>query len=266
MQAIKDMGEIDNTLFIYIAGDNGSSAEGGLVGSYNEIHALNGIVSEVSTQLKHIDEWGGPNTFPHFAVGWALAGDTPFQWTKQVASHFGGTRNGMVIPWPKGSRRRARFDRSSITSSTSRRRCWKPPDCRSRRWSTATKQRAMDGTSCSTPSTTPRRRSGRGRSTSRCSATGRFTTTGGSRDTSTGAVADEPLPPAGQDVWELYHVNEDFSQTDDLAAQPAKLKELQDLFIQEAEKTTCSRSTTVGSSASTRRERAGPTCSALGRR
>ena len=100
VQAIQDMGELDNTLIIYIVGDNGSSAEGGPDGSYNEILALNGIVSDVSSQLSHIEEWGGPNTFPHFSIGWAHAGNTPFQWTKQVASHFGGTRNPMVIHWP----------------------------------------------------------------------------------------------------------------------------------------------------------------------
>ena len=100
VQALEDMGELDNTLFFYIVGDNGSSAEGGPDGTYNEILALNGIVSDVSSQLSHIDEWGGPNTFPHFSIGWAHAGNTPFQWTKQVASHFGGTRNPMVIHWP----------------------------------------------------------------------------------------------------------------------------------------------------------------------
>jgi len=90
VEAIRDMGELDNTLFFYIVGDNGSSAEGGPDGSYNEILALNGVVSDVSSQLSHIDEWGGPMTFPHFSIGWAHAGNTPFQWTKQVASHFRG--------------------------------------------------------------------------------------------------------------------------------------------------------------------------------
>jgi hypothetical protein len=100
VDAIRDMGELDNTLVFYIVGDNGSSAEGGPDGTYNEMLALNGIISDISSQLPHIDEWGGPNTFPHFAVGWAHAGNTPFQWTKQVASHFGGTRNPMIIHWP----------------------------------------------------------------------------------------------------------------------------------------------------------------------
>jgi len=100
VQTLRDMGELDNTLLFYIVGDNGSSAEGGPDGTYNEMLALNGIVSDVSSQLDHIDEWGSPMTFPHFAIGWAHAGNTPFQWTKQVASHFGGTRNPMVVSWP----------------------------------------------------------------------------------------------------------------------------------------------------------------------
>ena len=64
--------------------------------------ALNGIIGKADQMMGHIDDWGGPTTYPHFAIGWAWAGDTPFQWTKQVASHFGGTRNGMVMHWPKG--------------------------------------------------------------------------------------------------------------------------------------------------------------------
>ena len=100
IDALREMGELDNTLVFYIVGDNGASAEGGPDGSYNEILALNGIVSDVSSQLARIDEWGGPTTFPHYSIGWAHAGNTPFQWTKQVASHFGGTRNPMVVHWP----------------------------------------------------------------------------------------------------------------------------------------------------------------------
>ena len=99
---LEAIGELDNTLFFYIVGDNGSSAEGGPEGTYNEMMALNGIVGKADQMMDHIDDWGGPTTFPHFAIGWAWAGNTPFQWTKQVASHFGGTRNGMVLHWPKG--------------------------------------------------------------------------------------------------------------------------------------------------------------------
>ena len=101
---LEAIGELDNTLFFYIVGDNGASAEGGPEGTYNEMMALNGIVGKADQMLGHIDDWGGPSTFPHFAIGWAWATNSPFQWTKQVASHFGGTRNGMVMRWPGGIR------------------------------------------------------------------------------------------------------------------------------------------------------------------
>ena len=93
---------MDNTLFIYIAGDNGTSAEGGFVGMYNEMTYFNGVAEKVEDLIPLIDKWGGPETFPHMSAGWAVAFDTPFSWTKQVASDFGGTRNGMVIHWPQG--------------------------------------------------------------------------------------------------------------------------------------------------------------------
>src|SRR3989440_4764336 len=101
VNALQEMGALDNTLLIYIVGDNGASAEGGPEGAYNEMMALNGIISTAAINMPHINEWGDPSTFPHYAIGWAWAGDTPFQWTKQIASHFGGTRNGMVMHWPK---------------------------------------------------------------------------------------------------------------------------------------------------------------------
>jgi arylsulfatase A-like enzyme len=98
--AIDDLGELDNTLIIYIAGDNGSSAEGGLEGLLNENAVFNAISEPLDTKLAAVDDLGGPKYFNHFPAGWAWAMDTPFQWTKQIASHFGGTRNGMSISWP----------------------------------------------------------------------------------------------------------------------------------------------------------------------
>ena len=91
IDALEEMGELNNTLFVYIVGDNGASAEGGPEGTYNEMMALNGIIGNASQMMPHYDDWGSPSTFPHFAVGWAHAMNTPFQWAKQVASHFGGT-------------------------------------------------------------------------------------------------------------------------------------------------------------------------------
>jgi arylsulfatase A-like enzyme len=83
------MGKLDNTLFIYIFGDNGSSAEGGLTGTFNETTALNGIPVSVEEQLGDMDEWSGPASYPHFQAGWAVATNTPFQWTKQYFEMFG---------------------------------------------------------------------------------------------------------------------------------------------------------------------------------
>ena len=100
--AIKETGQFDNTLIFYILGDNGTSAEGGMNGMFSEMTYFNGVQETVPDMLKKYDEWGGPSTYPHMAAGWAVAGDTPFMWTKQVASNYGGTRNGMIVSWPKG--------------------------------------------------------------------------------------------------------------------------------------------------------------------
>ena len=101
IQAVKDMGKLDNTLIIYISGDNGTSAEGTLVGTPNQMTSYNGILNlPVSEQMKAYDAWGSSATYAHMAVAWSWAFDTPFKWTKQVASHFGGTRQGMVMSWP----------------------------------------------------------------------------------------------------------------------------------------------------------------------
>jgi arylsulfatase len=237
IKAIEDMGELDNTLIFYIAGDNGSSAEGGPEGTYNETLALNGIVSEISSQLPHIEEWGGPKTFPHFAVGWALAGDTPFQWTKQVASHFGGTRNGMVVHWPARIKAhgevRSQFHHVIDVAPTVLEAAGLPEPT----MVNGTRQYPMDGVSMVYAFDDP-------------AAAGRRTTQyfemfGNRAIYHDGWVAatrhsipwlmTPQLPPFGEDKWELYHVDEDFSQATDLAASnPEKLKELQDLFVQEA--------------------------------
>jgi len=102
IQAVEDMGKLDNTLVIYIEGDNGTSAEGTLIGTPNEVAMFNGVSVPVADQLKYFyDIWGTDKTYNHMAVPWAWAFDTPFTWTKQVASHFGGIRQGTAISWPK---------------------------------------------------------------------------------------------------------------------------------------------------------------------
>jgi arylsulfatase A-like enzyme len=101
IQAVEDIGKLDNTLIIYIEGDNGNSAEGSPIGTPNEVAQFNGAEVPVADQLKYFyDAWGSDKTYNHMAVGWTWAFDTPYKWTKQVASHFGGTRQGMAIAWP----------------------------------------------------------------------------------------------------------------------------------------------------------------------
>ena len=237
VEALQDIGEMDNTLFLYIVGDNGASAEGGPDGTYNELLALNGIVSDVSSQLSHLDEWGGPMTFPHFSIGWAHAGNAPFQWTKQVASHFGGTRNPMVIHWParlKGAHGQihSQFHHVIDIAPTVLEAAGIPQPTTVN----GTKQRPMDGVSMVYTFDDAKAKDRR--------TTQYFEMFGNRAIYHEGWVAATrhsipwlmaPLPPFDQDRWELYHVEEDFSQANDLAAQnPKKLKELQDVFAKEA--------------------------------
>ena len=101
IQEVEDEGKLDNTLIIFIQGDNGTSAEGTHTGEFNDIIGYNGITEiPLAANMAHYDDWGLPGTDPHMAIEWAWAFDTPFKWVKQVASHFGGTRQGMAISWP----------------------------------------------------------------------------------------------------------------------------------------------------------------------
>ena len=233
---LEAMGELENTLLFYIVGDNGASAEGGPEGTYNEMMALNGIVGKADQMMDHVDSWGGPSTFPHFAIGWAWAGNTPFQWTKQVASHFGGTRNGMVLHWPakvaaKGGLR-SQFHHVVDVAPTALEAAGIPQP----KTVNGVPQRAMDGVSMLY-------------SVADASATGLRTTQyfemfGNRGIYHEGWVACTrhsipwlmvQLPPVKDDTWELYHVDDDFSQADDLAkANPEKLEELKAVFTKEA--------------------------------
>jgi arylsulfatase len=233
---LEAIGELDNTLFFYIVGDNGSSAEGGPEGTYNEIMALNGIIGKADQMMGHIDDWGGPGTFPHFAIGWAWAGNTPFQWTKQVASHFGGTRNGMVIHWPERLRARgevrSQFHHVVDVAPTALEAAGVPQP----KSVNGVAQRPMDGVSMLYTFDDP-------------AAAGRRTTQYFEMFGNRGIYHDGwvactrhsipwlmvPLPALKDDVWELYDVESDFSQADDLAArEPARLEELKAVFLREA--------------------------------
>lgn len=100
IQAVEDLGRLDNTLIIYISGDNGTSSEGGPTGTPNEVASVQGVHLPVEAQMKYYDAWGSDQTYPHMSIGWTWAFGTPFKWTKMVSSHFGGTKQGMAISWP----------------------------------------------------------------------------------------------------------------------------------------------------------------------
>ena len=234
--ALEKMGELDNTIFFYIVGDNGSSAEGGPQGTYNEMMALNGIPGDASQMMNHIEDWGSPNTFPHFAIGWAHAGNTPFQWAKQVASHFGGTRNGMVLHWPdrfKGNGEvRSQFHHVIDVAPTVLEAAGLPEP----KMVNGVTQYPMDGVSMLytiDDATAKDRRT-----------TQYFEMFGNRGIYHNGWVACTrhsipwilgSAPPLEEDVWELYNIDEDFSEANNLAeTNPEKLKELQEVFKQEA--------------------------------
>ena len=233
---LEAIGELDNTLFFYIVGDNGASAEGGPEGTYNEMMALNGIVGKADQMMAHIDSWGGPTTFPHYAIGWAWATNSPFQWTKQVASHFGGTRNGMVMHWPKGIKAkgeiRSQFHHVIDVAPTAL-EATKIPQPKT---VDGIVQRPMDGVSMLYSADAPKAAEQR--------TTQYFEMFGNRAIYHDGWVACTrhsipwlmvPLPAVKDDVWELYKVDDDFSQAENLAAKnPAKLKELQAVFEKEA--------------------------------
>ncbi|MET0378061.1 MAG: arylsulfatase, partial [Spongiibacteraceae bacterium] len=237
-QALEDIGEMDNTLFIYISGDNGTSAEGGFVGMYNEMTYFNGVVEKVEDLIPRIDEWGGPQTFPHMAAGWAVAFDTPFKWTKQVASDFGGTRNGVVIRWPAGIKDkgglRTQFSHVIDIAPTILEAAGLPEP----KSVNGTVQTPIEGTSLVytfADAKAPERHK-----------TQYFEMFGNraiyhdgwfARTIHRAAWQIDKLPALTADVWDLYDVRNDFSLAKNLAAaQPAKLKEMQALFMQEAEK------------------------------
>ena len=235
---LEKIGQLDNTLFFYIVGDNGSSAEGGPEGTYNEMMALNGIVGKADQMMDHIDTWGDPTTFPHFAIGWAWAGNTPFQWTKQVASHFGGTRNGMVMRWPghikANGEVRSQFHHVIDVAPTALEAAGIPQPT----MVNGVKQRPMDGVSMLYSAADAK---GKDRRTTQY-----FEMFGNRGIYHEGWVACTrhsipwlmaPLPAVKDDVWELYNIDKDFSEADNLAAQnPEKLKELQAIFLKEAER------------------------------
>ena len=238
LKAVEDTGQADNTLVFYIAGDNGASAEGGENGMFNEYTYFNGVQETVPEMLKVIDTWGGPETYPHYAAGWAVAMDSPFTWTKQVASDFGGTRNGLVISWPKGIKAknglRSQFGHVIDIVPTILEAAKLPEP----KVVNGTPQIPIQGTSLIYSFDNEKAKERH--------TTQYFEIAGNRAIYNDGWLArvihrapweKTPRATLQKDVWELYNVRDDYSLTVDLAAKnPKKLKELQVLFLKEAEK------------------------------
>jgi arylsulfatase len=236
VQAIQDVGQLDNTLVFLIYGDNGTSAEGGSHGMFSEMTYFNGVQEQVPDMLKVIDKWGGPETYPHMAAGWAVAFDTPYTWTKQVASDHGGTKVGTVIHWPKGIQAQGELRRQFAHVIDVAPTVLEAAGLPEPRVVNGVAQRPMDGTSMVY-------------SFADADALDRHTIQyfemfGNRAIYNAGWFArtihkapweEKPRRGIADDLWELYDTRSDFSLVKDLAQQhPEKLAELQDLFMAEA--------------------------------
>ncbi|MGE3868519.1 MAG: arylsulfatase [Pseudorhodoplanes sp.] len=244
IQAVEDLGELDNTLIIYIAGDNGASAEGMLNGTPNEFTTFNGVAVPVKDQFLWYPFWGSDRTFPHFAAPWAWAMDTPFKWVKQVASHFGGTAQGLAISWPNrikdaGGIRRQFHHVIDIVPTILDTAGIAAPDTIN-----GIKQRAMDGVSMTYTFDPARANAPSARATQYFEMLGNRAIyhDGWVACTTPATLPWELSTKTPPDVisgynWELYDVKDDPTQSNDLATKmPEKLKQMQDLFYAEAAK------------------------------
>jgi arylsulfatase A-like enzyme len=239
IDAIAQLGELDNTLVFFIAGDNGASAEGGLTGSVNEFKVFNGVEESHQEILAALDDLGSPKTFNHFHAAWAWAVDSPFQWTKQIASHFGGTRNGLVVAWgdrikDKGAIRSQFHHVIDIAPTILEATGITEPEVVN-----GARQQPIEGTSLVYSFDDP--------AVASKHKTQYFEMFGNRAIYDNGWVAAARhgrLPwerfsktTFDQDNWELYNVAQDFSESQDLAKDnPQKLAELQNLFLKEAKK------------------------------
>ena len=240
IDAIDEVGELENTLVVYIVGDNGSSAEGGLIGTFNEMVSLNAnrTAETVETMLEYEDEWGGPNSFPHFSAAWAVATDAPFSWTKQIAGDFGGTRNAMVMHWPKGisskGEIRSQFGHVNDIGPTVLEATGLPEA----RIINGVEQKPMDGISLLYAAND--------KDAAEKHTTQYFEMFGNRAIYQNGWLARvvhsipwevAPIASLQEDKWELYNTMEDFSLSNDLSEEfPEKLEALKKVFEEEAMK------------------------------
>jgi len=245
IQSVEDVGKLDNTLIIYISGDNGTSAEGTLLGTPNQMTAYNGILKlPIPEMMKAYDAWGSAATYPHMSVAWSWAFDTPFKWTKQVASHFGGTRQGMVMAWPGHIKDaggiRTQFHHMidivpTILEATGIQAPLVVNSVAQKPIEGVSMAYTWDKANANVPSTR---------------ATQYFEMFGNRAIYHDGWIAatTPPAPPwllgtaklpevVNGYKWELYNIAEDYSEFNDLAAKNSdKLRELQELFLVEATK------------------------------
>ena len=236
LDAVEQAGQLDNTLVLYVAGDNGTSGEGGANGLYNEYTYFNHVPEKVEDMIAVMDRWGSPETYPHMAAGWAMALDAPFGWMKQVASDFGGTRNGMVVHWPKGIRAkgeiRSQFSHVIDVAPTILEAAGLPEPTEVN----GVRQIPMQGVGLSY--------SFEDAKAAERHKTQYFEISGNRAIYHDGWLArtihrapweTEPRASLTEDVWELYDARADFSLSKNVAAaQPAKLEELKALFMREA--------------------------------
>jgi hypothetical protein len=237
IDAIAQTGQLDNTLIILIYGDNGTSAEGGRNGMFNEMTYFNKVPETVESMLQHLDQWGGPDTYPHMAAGWAVMFDTPFAWTKQIASDPGGTRVGMALHWPNRIRNagglRQQFHHVIDIALTILEAANLPEP----KIANGIEQHPMDGVSMSYTFADP---AAKERHTTQY-----FEMFGNRAIYHEGWFArvihkapweSTPRRPLADDsAWELFDTTEDFSLINNLAAKnPEKLAQLKKLFLSEA--------------------------------
>ena len=245
IQAVEDMGKLDNTLIIYINGDNGTSAEGQLIGTPNEVAMFNGVQVPVADQLKYFyDVWGTEQTYNHMAVGWAWAFDTPFSWTKQIASHLGGVRQGMCVSWPGHIKDvgglRTQFHHVIDVVPTILEACGiQQPD-----EVDGIKQSPIEGVSFAYTFDAKNKDAASTHKTQYFEMMGDHAIYQEGWLLSTkvirspwdvvGAVNPDPLNNV---TWELYDLTKDFSQSEDLAAKhPDKVQAMKEVFLAEAKK------------------------------
>jgi arylsulfatase A-like enzyme len=236
VEALEKDGQLDNTLFFYMVGDNGASAEGGFNGLYNEMSYFNAAPESVADILKHYNELGGPTSYGHYAAGWAVAGDTPYTWTKQIASDYGGTKNGIAVHWPKGIKAkgevRTQFHHVIDIAPTILEAAGLPEP----KVVNSTTQTPIEGASMLYTFDDSAAKSHH--------RTQYFEIFGNRSIYHDGWLAGtvhkapweaKPRTTLADDKWELYDTTKDFSLKNDLSKQmPEKLKEMQGIFLKEA--------------------------------